>query len=146
MLTHWLLEVGLLSWNAHFSDAVFLSLQGTYTENTSGCYSSEGSELLLIEVMVWCHQRTNYYMKQYWTNHGMPYGITRLELVKTLYIRSESARIIYILPETKWMGETCFWHRYTWTITQPGSQQSNTLPQVQGSFLHSQKMIWDKIL
>ena len=96
----------------------YMELMRKTWQDVTRCYFSEESKLLLIEVMVWCHQWTNYYMKQCWPNHGMPYGITRLEWVEMWYTAFERAKN-YIHTPWNWVneqtGETCSWHRYTWT-------------------------------
>ena len=36
----------------------------------------------LVQVMAWCHQATSHYLSQCWPRSLLPYGITRLQLVK----------------------------------------------------------------
>ena len=41
----------------------------------------------LVQVMAWCRQATSHYLNQCWPRSPMPYGVTRPQWVKTLWIR-----------------------------------------------------------
>ena len=41
----------------------------------------------LVQVMAWCHQATSQYLNQCWPRSPTPYGVTRTQWIKTLWIR-----------------------------------------------------------
>ena len=39
---------------------------------------------ILVQVLAWCHQATSHYLSQCWPRSILPYGIIRLQWIKTL--------------------------------------------------------------
>ena len=46
----------------------------------------------LVQVMAWCHQATNHYLSSCWPRCKSPYGITRLQWVKSVLTGNTASR------------------------------------------------------
>ena len=96
-LTHWPCEMVVIS-KVQFSNSLYrleiwaltmklLKLNATGLTNEN---------LMLVEVMAWCCQTTNYYFSQYWHRSVSPYGVTRLRWGKYIWNKQNTFVISYM--------------------------------------------------
>ena len=62
----------------------------------------------LVQVMAWCRQATSHYLSQCWPRSVSPYGVTRLQWVKSIVERPE----LYSLCCLKFEGPLCILYGY----------------------------------
>ena len=62
----------------------------------------------LVQVMAWCHQATSHYLNQCWPRSLPPYGVTRPQRVKSVFITKTQKQQSYISTHKQVKALICF--------------------------------------